>query len=107
ISLEPVAWPPAGYNGGLGVDGLHPPVAASPGPAGVTPTTMANTAAGAATINVTSTVGFPTNESIVIAGVKVNCTAKTATKFQGCTGTPATVAPVPVTNGYVTPANTG
>ena len=39
--------------------------------------------------------------------MKVNCTAKTATKFQGCTGTPATVFPVPVTNGYSTPANTG
>ena len=51
ISLEPAAWPPAGYNGGAGVDGLHPPVAGSPGPAAASNTT-ANTAAGAATINV-------------------------------------------------------
>jgi hypothetical protein len=107
ISLEPAAWPPAGYNGGAGLDSLHPPVAGSPGPAAGPPTTTANTALNAGTINVTSTAGFPANGSIVLNGVTVYCTAKTATKFQGCTGTPATVFPLPVTNGYLTPANTG
>ena len=71
--------------------------------AGAWTTTAAGIAAGALTITVASTTGFPTNGQISIESNLVSYTGTSATTFTGCTGA---VAHVPVAlNVYQVPAS--
>ena len=69
-------------------------------------TTTANTAAGAATINVVSTAGFAPSGQLLLNGTPVTYRGITATSFTGSIGTPASVQPVAISTSYRTPVNT-
>jgi Tfp pilus assembly protein PilX len=111
LSLEPAAWPPAGYV----VDATHPPIAATQAPKATV--TTGNTASGAATIRVASNTGFTLPGIVFVNDKAVFCTffgspggspAPNGTPaLTGCSGTPATSTGVIVTNGYLSQANTG
>jgi Tfp pilus assembly protein PilX len=84
------------YNGGVGVDATHPPIARSLGPfvpALPAPAINGAIALNAATINVNAAPGIPTNylnpATLTVgpgAGVAVTgCTGRTLTSFTGCT----------------------
>ncbi len=96
------AAPPAGYEP---VNANRPPIATS---AGIGSTTLNGaTGAGDNNINVNSTANFVTPGSIWVNGTLVACNGNTATKFTGCSGTPAALNGSTVTSGYRTPAGTG
>jgi hypothetical protein len=97
-----IAAPPAGYGP---VNANRPPIAASPGAASTTLT--AATVAGDNNINVVSTNNFVNGTTIWLAGTRVQCNGSTATKFTGCTGTPAAANGSTIVGGYATPAGTG
>jgi hypothetical protein len=94
--------PPPGYGP---INANRPPIALSAGTATTAVTTA--TAAGDNNIRVGSTNGFVNGSTIWVDGVRVQCTGSTATKFTGCTGTPAAAVGAAVVSGYLTPAGTG
>jgi len=96
------AAPPAGYGP---VNANRPPIARSPG--GATTTLTAATAAGDNNINVVATANFVNGTTIWVNGTRVQCNGSTATKFTGCTGTPAVAIGAAVDGGFLTPAGTG
>lgn len=94
VSLEPAAWPPAGYTGGT-------PIAASRGINNGK--TSANTSAGATDVNIENTAQAHWFKPVLtLGGVSFTCTGKTAgtpNTFTGCGNHPAAGVGAAVTSG--------
>jgi len=93
---------PAGYGP---VNANRPPIAVSAGAASTTLSVGA--LAGDNNIDVVSTANFVNGTTIWVNGTRVQCNGSTATKFTGCTGTPAAAVGSTVTSGFLTPAGMG